>query len=104
MDIKDYNKRVKLALMKQELLSGYRYNNYVFQVDEVSRANIAGKALALQLDSSIEVVSWITDSKDDKGLDIVYNFDREEFIQFAIEVHKYYESIVFKYKDFNKEV
>lgn len=103
MDIKDYNKRVKLALMKQELLSGYQYNNHVFQVDEISRSNITGKALALQLDPTIGSINWITNSKDDKGLDIVYTFTREEFIKFAIEVHKYYEDMVFKYKDYNKE-
>ena len=84
----------KVTNKKLFISKGFDYNGLNYQIDDTSRLNITGKALALQLDPTIETVSWISNTKDDEGNDIRNTFTREEFVTFAKEVAKYYESIV----------
>ena len=74
--------------------AGFDYKGLNYQIDSNSRLNIVGKALELQLDSTIESVNWISNTKDSNGVDIVHTFTREEFIGFAKQIANYYESII----------
>lgn len=84
----DIIKRTKRKLRVEE---GFTYNDKVFQIDDVSRTNIAGKYNRVVGDSAITTVRW-------KALDnTVVEFSREEFIQFAFAVSDYYEYLILDY-------
>lgn len=74
--------------------AGFDYNGLNYQIDDKSRTNIAGKALSLVIDSTINSVDWVSNTQDADGKDIVNTFTRDEFIEFAKQSAIYYESII----------
>lgn len=96
--IKDYNSKVNRANKVSLLNKDYHYNGYDFQLDEKSRLNMTSKALSLQLNPDTSSVTWITNTKDADGKDLLYTFTRDEFIKFVLDVEAHYESLVLKDK------
>lgn len=82
-----------------EVKAGFTYSGLNFQIDDTSRINITGKALELQLDTTIENINWISNTKDSEGRDIVHTFTRDGFIEFAKAMANYYESIILSTKE-----
>lgn len=89
-----YTSKLKKEIIKNTVSEGFTYDGLNFQIDADSRLSIVGKALELELDTDITTVNWISNTKDGEGNDIIHRFIRDEFIEFAKEVAKYYESVI----------
>ena len=84
----------ELRMLKYEKLSEFSYNGNIFQINQDSKANIAGKVSEIMLTKEtsepIKSVSWI--AKDNS----VVQFTAEEFLAFSKAVANYIETILFK--------
>ena len=83
-----------LRTLKYEKLSEFSYNGNIFQINQDSKVNIAGKVSEIILNqdtkSPVKSVSWI--AKDNT----VVEFTAEEFLAFSKAVANYIETILFK--------
>ena len=83
-----------LRVLKDEKLSEFPYNGNIFQINQDSKVNIAGKVSEIMLTkdtkSPIKNVSWI--AKDNT----IVQFTSEEFLAFSKAVANYIETILFK--------
>ena len=83
-----------LRILKEEKLSEFSYNGNIFQINQDSKANIAGKVSEMLLTKDtknpIKSVSWI--AKDNT----IVQFTSEEFLAFSKAVANYIETILFK--------
>ena len=83
-----------LRVLKYEKLSEFPYNGNIFQINQDSKANIAGKVSEIMLSQNtknlIKSVSWI--AKDNT----IIQFTAEEFLAFSKAVANYIETILFK--------
>ena len=84
----------ELITLKYEKLSEFSYNGNIFQINQDSKVNIAGKVseiiLAKDTKSPVKSVSWI--AKDNT----IVEFTSEEFLAFSKAVANYIETILFK--------
>ena len=84
----------ELRMLKYEKLSEFSYNGNIFQINQDSKANIAGKVSEIMLTKEtsepIKSVSWI--AKDNT----IVQFTSEEFLAFSKAVANYIETILFK--------
>lgn len=84
----------ELRTLKYEKLSEFSYNGNIFQINQDSKANIAGKVSAILLakdtQEPIKSVNWI--AKDNT----ITEFTAEEFLAFSKAVANYIETILFK--------
>ena len=84
----------ELRILKHEKLSEFSYNGNIFQINQDSKANIAGKVSEIVLTkdtkSPVKSVSWI--AKDNT----IIQFTAEEFLAFSKAVVNYIEIILFK--------
>ena len=83
-----------LRILKEEKLSEFSYNGNIFQINQDSKVNIAGKVSEIMLTKDtknpIKSVSWI--AKDNT----IVQFTSEEFLAFSKAVANYIETILFK--------
>ena len=83
-----------LRALKYEKLSEFSYNGNIFQINQDSKVNIAGKVSEIVLTkdtkSPVKSVSWI--AKDNT----IIQFTAEEFLAFSKAVASYIETILFK--------
>ena len=84
----------ELITLKYEKLSEFSYNGNIFQINQDSKVNIAGKVSEIILNqdtkSPVKSVSWI--AKDNT----IIQFTAEEFLAFSKAVANYIETILFK--------
>ena len=84
----------ELRELKYEKLSEFSYNGNIFQINQDSKVNIAGKVSEIVLTkdtkSPVKSVSWI--AKDNT----IIQFTAEEFLAFSKAVASYIETILFK--------
>lgn len=83
-----------LRTLKDEKLNEFSYNGKTFQINQDSKANIAGKVSEILLSQDtkrpVKSVSWI--AKDNT----IVEFTAEEFLAFLKAVANYIETILFK--------
>ena len=91
-----------LRTLKYEKLSEFSYNGNIFQINQDSKANIAGKVSEIMLfqntKNPIKSVSWIV--KDNT----IVEFTAEEFLVFSKEVVNYIETILFKNSELRADI
>lgn len=84
----------ELRTLKDEKLNEFEYNGKTFQINQDSKANIAGKVseiiLTKDTKSPVKSVSWI--AKDNT----IVEFTAEEFLAFFKAVANYIETILFE--------
>ena len=84
----------ELRTLKYEKLSEFSYNGNIFQINQDSKVNIAGKVSEIMLTKEtsepVKSASWI--AKDNT----IVEFTAEEFLAFSKAVANYIETILFK--------
>ena len=92
----------ELRLLKEEKLSAFSYNGNIFQINQDSKANIAGKVSEIILNqdtkSPVKSVSWI--AKDNTTI----QFTPEEFLAFFKAVVNHIETILFKNDELRADI
>lgn len=92
----------ELRMLKEEKLSEFSYNGNTFQINQDSKANIAGKVSEIILNqdtkSPIKSVSWI--AKDNTTI----QFTPEEFLAFFKAVVNHIETILFKNDELRADI
>ena len=92
----------ELRTLKHEKLSEFSYNGNIFQINQDSKANIAGKVSEIMLTkdtkSPIKNVSWV--AKDNT----IIQFTSEEFLAFSKAVVNYIETILFKNSELKADI
>ena len=92
----------ELRLLKEEKLSAFEYNGNIFQINQDSKANIAGKVSEIILNqdtkSPVKSVSWI--AKDNTTI----QFTPEEFLAFFKAVVNHIETILFKNDELRADI
>lgn len=94
LEIQRYIKLNQLQNIKNTKLSGFSYNDKIYQIDEGSKVNINGKISAILLSQNtekpIESVAWI--AKDNT----ITQFSTVEFLAFSQAVANHIETVLFK--------
>ncbi|EHG4957565.1 DUF4376 domain-containing protein [Campylobacter coli] len=92
----------ELKAIKEEKLLLMPFKNTTFQIDTEAKINISGKVSEIMLanlnNTPLENIAWI--DKDNK----IITFNKEEFLEFAVGIAKYTESIIFKNDELRNKV
>ncbi|EOA0676526.1 DUF4376 domain-containing protein [Campylobacter coli] len=92
----------ELKAIKEEKLLFMPFKNTTFQIDTEAKINISGKVSEIMLanlnNTPLENISWI--DKDNK----IITFNKEEFLEFGVNIAKYTESIIFKNDELRNKV
>ncbi|ELP7050588.1 DUF4376 domain-containing protein [Campylobacter coli] len=92
----------ELKAIKEEKLLFMPFKNTTFQIDTEAKINISGKVSEIMLanlnNTPLENISWI--DKDNK----IIAFNKEEFLEFGVNIAKYTESIIFKNDELRNKV
>ncbi|EIM3744838.1 DUF4376 domain-containing protein [Campylobacter coli] len=92
----------ELKTIKEEKLLFMPFKNTTFQIDTEAKINISGKVSEIMLanlnNTPLENISWI--DKDNK----IIAFNKEEFLEFGVNIAKYTESIIFKNDELRNKV
>ncbi|ECR0944223.1 DUF4376 domain-containing protein, partial [Campylobacter coli] len=92
----------ELKAIKEEKLLFMPFKNTIFQIDTEAKINISGKVSEIMLanlnNTPLENISWI--DKDNK----IITFNKEEFLEFGVNIAKYTESIIFKNDELRNKV
>ncbi|EFN3685525.1 DUF4376 domain-containing protein, partial [Campylobacter jejuni] len=92
----------ELKAIKEEKLLFMPFKNTTFQIDTEAKINISGKVSEIMLanlnNTPLENIAWI--DKDNK----IITFNKEEFLEFGVNIAKYTESIIFKNDELRNKV
>ncbi|MDV5986038.1 DUF4376 domain-containing protein [Campylobacter jejuni] len=92
----------ELKAIKEEKLLFMPFKNTIFQIDTEAKINISGKVSEIMLanlnNTPLENIAWI--DKDNK----ITTFNKEEFLEFGVNIAKYTESIIFKNDELRNKV
>ncbi|EAL3652878.1 DUF4376 domain-containing protein [Campylobacter coli] len=92
----------ELKAIKEEKLLFMPFKNTTFQIDTEAKINISGKVSEIMLanlnNTPLENISWI--DKDNK----IITFNKDEFLEFGVNIAKYTESIIFKNDELRNKV
>ncbi|EPC6658130.1 DUF4376 domain-containing protein [Campylobacter coli] len=92
----------ELKAIKEEKLLLMPFKNTTFQIDTEAKINISGKVSEIMLanlnNTPLENIAWI--DKDNK----IITFNKEEFLEFGVNIAKYTESIIFKNDELRNKV
>ncbi|ECP9085305.1 DUF4376 domain-containing protein [Campylobacter coli] len=92
----------ELKTIKEEKLLLMPFKNTIFQIDTEAKINISGKVSEIMLanlnNTPLENIAWI--DKDNK----IITFNKEEFLEFGVNIAKYTESIIFKNDELRNKV
>ncbi|ECL6296578.1 DUF4376 domain-containing protein [Campylobacter coli] len=92
----------ELKATKEEKLLLMPFKNTTFQIDTEAKINISGKVSEIMLanlnNTPLENIAWI--DKDNK----IITFNKEEFLEFGVNIAKYTESIIFKNDELRNKV
>lgn len=92
----------ELKTIKEEKLLLMPFKNTTFQIDTEAKINISGKVSEIMLanlnNTPLENIAWI--DKDNK----ITTFNKEEFLEFGVNIAKYTESIIFKNDELRNKV
>ncbi|EOH0176890.1 DUF4376 domain-containing protein [Campylobacter coli] len=92
----------ELKAIKEEKLLFMPFKNTIFQIDTEAKINISGKVSEIMLanlnNTPLENIAWI--DKDNK----IITFNKEEFLEFGVNIAKYTESIIFKNDELRNKV
>ncbi|EAI9010347.1 DUF4376 domain-containing protein [Campylobacter coli] len=92
----------ELKAIKEEKLLFMPFKNTTFQIDTEAKINISGKVSEIMLanlnNTPLENISWI--DKDNK----IIAFNKDEFLEFGVNIAKYTESIIFKNDELRNKV
>ncbi|ENJ4950469.1 DUF4376 domain-containing protein [Campylobacter jejuni] len=92
----------ELKAIKEEKLLFMPFKNTKFQIDTEAKINISGKVSEIMLanlnNTPLENIAWI--DKDNK----IITFNKEEFLEFGVNIAKYTESIIFKNDELRNKV
>ncbi|EAH8663454.1 DUF4376 domain-containing protein [Campylobacter coli] len=92
----------ELKAIKEEKLLFMPFKNTTFQIDTEAKINISGKVSEIMLanlnNTPLENIDWI--DKDNK----IITFNKEEFLEFGVNIAKYTESIIFKNDELRNKV
>lgn len=92
----------ELKAIKEEKLLFMPFKNTTFQIDTEAKINISGKVSEIMLanlnNTPLENIAWI--DKDNK----IITFNKEEFLEFGVNIAKYTESIIFKNDEIRNKV
>lgn len=92
----------ELKATKEEKLLFMPFKNTIFQIDTEAKINISGKVSEIMLanlnNTPLENIAWI--DKDNK----IITFNKEEFLEFGVNIAKYTESIIFKNDELRNKV
>ncbi|EGC6736142.1 DUF4376 domain-containing protein [Campylobacter coli] len=92
----------ELKAIKEEKLLFMPFKNTTFQIDTEAKINISGKVSEIMLanlnNTPLENIAWI--DKDNK----IITFNKEEFLEFGVNIAKYAESIIFKNDELRNKV
>ncbi|HEE6691063.1 TPA: DUF4376 domain-containing protein [Campylobacter coli] len=92
----------ELKELKEEKLLFMPFKNTTFQIDTEAKINISGKVSEIMLanlnNTPLENISWI--DKDNK----IITFNKDEFLEFGVNIAKYTESIIFKNDELRNKV
>ncbi|ECK6935645.1 DUF4376 domain-containing protein [Campylobacter coli] len=92
----------ELKAIKEEKLLFMPFKNTIFQIDTEAKINISGKVSEIMLanlnNTPLENISWI--DKDNK----IITFNKDEFLEFGVNIAKYTESIIFKNDELRNKV
>ncbi|ELC2934299.1 DUF4376 domain-containing protein [Campylobacter coli] len=92
----------ELKAIKEEKLLFMPFKNTTFQIDTEAKINISGKVSEIMLanlnNTPLENISWI--DKDNR----IITFNKDEFLEFGVNIAKYTESIIFKNDELRNKV
>ncbi|ECK2600876.1 DUF4376 domain-containing protein [Campylobacter coli] len=92
----------ELKAIKEEKLLFMPFKNTTFQIDTEAKINISGKVSEIMLanlnNTPLENIAWI--DKDNK----IITFNKDEFLEFGVNIAKYTESIIFKNDELRNKV
>lgn len=92
----------ELKAIKEEKLLFMPFKNTTFQIDTEAKINISGKVSEIMLanlnNTPLENISWI--DKDNR----IVTFNKDEFLEFGVNIAKYTESIIFKNDELRNKV
>ncbi len=92
----------ELKAIKEEKLLFMPFKNTTFQIDTGAKINISGKVSEIMLanlnNTPLENIAWF--DKDNK----ITTFNKEEFLEFGVNIAKYTESIIFKNDELRNKV